>query len=424
MGYKANIASNLANQLIRIAVGIATSIVVARVLGPRGQGYAAYAILIFTLLGSYGQLGLNNAVMYFKQRSGHDPRKIFNTNLTGLLLIWLVICAAVLLLRSTGLVLGDYNYVYIIGGLVFVGADFAFSHLHSWFISEERIIASNRYNLTVFFLKSAAIGAFWLLGWLTPLSFFLLSSASMLLNAVLLKLKLGQGFRPELDLGLLRAEFAYGGMLWLGAVFAFLHYRVDQFMIRQLLGVADLGVYTVAVTIAELMFLVPLSINSALLGRLYNTSDASAGRRVMSQTLKLSLYLCAAMAAVGIPLCLLIPVVYGQAYAGAVGSTMILLAGVVFASVAKVSAPYFFTEGKPGFHLAITFCTLLLNAALNWLLIPVWGIAGAALASSVSYFFYGLFYLGLFIFIEKFTPAELFRLGLGDLRELIKWQRN
>ncbi len=420
MGYKANITSNLANQIIRIIVGALTGIVVARVLGPAGQGYVAYMVVIFTLLGDYGHLGLNNAVMYFKKRSTFEPKHIFNVNVTTLLLLWLIISSVVLLLRNSGLVLSGYNYIYIIGGLLFVICDFVFTSHHSWMIGDERIVESNRYIISAFFLKSIAILMLWIFKLLTPLTFFGVTVISMLLNAMFLQFRLPNP-RPAIDIALLKAEYSFGGIIWLGAVFSFLHYRVDQIMIKQLLGISELGIYSVAVSLAELMFLIPLSINSALLGKLYNTDDRKRSRLVMSQTVKLSLFVCIGLAALGIPLCLLIPVFYGAAYSGAVLSTMILLLGVIFASLAKVSAPYFFSQGRPGVHLFSTFAALLLNFGLNLLLIPMYGITGAAIASTTSYFIYGLFYLGLFIFREKFTFRELFLLQAADIQDL--WKR-
>lgn len=418
MGYKANITSNLVNQLIRIVLGALTSIVVARVLGPAGQGYAAYVLIIFTLIGDNGHFGLNNAVMYFKKRSTYDPGHLFNVNVTALGLLFLVISVAVLLIRSTGLALTGYNYLYICGGLILVLSDLLFTNHHAWLTGDERIVESNRYNITAFFIKSAVILLLWLLKLLTPLSFFAATVLAMLLNAHFLQSRVRQSYHPALDLGLLKAEFSYGSIIWLAAIFSFLLYRVDQIMIKQLLGVSELGVYSVAVTLAELMFLIPLSINSALLGKLYNTADPQASRKVMSLTFKLSLYVCAGLAAIGIPLSLLIPVFYGAAYAGAVSCTMILLAGVVFAALANVSAQYFFTRGQPIYHLVSSLATLLLNFVLNLILIPAYGIAGAALASSIAYFAFGAFYSALFILREGFRPRELFLLKSAELLEL------
>jgi O-antigen/teichoic acid export membrane protein len=420
MGYKANITSNLINQVLRIVIGFATSVIAARVLGPQGMGHVAYIILVFTLIGDFGHLGLNNSTMYFMKRGGVPSGHLFSVNLTSLGLLFGVIASLLLFLRGTGLVLSSYSWLYILGGLLFVGSDLAYTSLHSWYVGDERILESNRKIIAVFLLKSALILILWLTGTLTPLSFFAVAVLGMLLNAVLLSVGVGQRYALVLDRGLLKAEFAYGGILWLGAVFSFLHLRADQFMIRQMLDLGALGIYSLAVPLAELLLLVPVSVSSALLGKLYNTSEPGTARSIMARTLKLTLYICAALALAGIPLSLLIPVIYGEAYAGAVASVMVLLGGAVFASVARVGMQYFFTLGRPKVHLYTSLATLLLNVLLNFLLIPRWGIFGAATASSVSYLAYGIFYLALFLYREKFSWRDLFAIDGEDIKALWK----
>lgn len=421
MGYKANIASNLFNQILRLLLGALTSILVARALGPAGQGYVAYIILMFTLLGDNGHMGLNNAVMYFQKRGGGDRQILFHTNLTALGLILAAITALLLILRAGGMALANYSWLYILGGILFVGGDFLLTNHQAWMVGDERIVEANRYILASFLLKSAALLLLWLFKALTPATFFLVSVLAMLLTAVLLHLRLRLRFRPLLDLNLLRSEFAYGSVIWLGAVFCFLHYRVDQFMIKRMLGISELGVYAIAVTLAELLFLIPLSINSALLGRLYNTDTPQAARALLAKTLRLSLWICLLLALLGIPLSLLIPFFYGAAFAGAVLPTMVLLLGVVFASLATVASQYYFSLGKPLYHLIITGATLLLNIGLNFLLIPSRGITGAAIASSASYLAYGLSYIILLSRRDRFLLRELWLPSSADFRDL--WRR-
>lgn len=420
MGYKSNIASNLGSQILRIVLGAATSIIGARVLGPSGMGYAAYTILIFTLVGDFGHFGLNNAVMYFKKRSSYNNGHLFNVNVTFLALLAAMLSAGILLLRGTKAALSEYNYLFIAGGIVFVFSDLLYTNFHSWYVGDERIRQSNRYAIAAFLIKCAAIFIMWATRTLNPLTYFLSSALNMLLNALFLGRNVGQRFKPEINLRLLREEYRYGGIIWFAAAFAFLHYRVDQFMIKQMLDVGFLGIYSVAVILAEMLFLVPTSINSALLGKLYNTDHPPTARKLMTQTFKLTFYVCLLLAALGIPLSFLIPLFYGKPYTPAVLSTQILLAGGVFASLAKVSAQYFFSLGKPGIHLIATFSTLLINIVLNLILIPRLGIAGAALASSISYLCYGAYYTAMFLARHRFSAEELFGLRLSDLRDLLR----
>jgi len=416
MGYKANIASNLINQVLRLVLGLATSILVARALGPEGQGYVAYIILIFTLMGSYGHFGLNNSVMYFHKRKGADPKHLFHVNTSCLGLIFVALSALTLSGWGMGIWLRDYPLPLILGGLLFVLANFFYFNNYAWFIASERIRESNRWNITVFLLKSLFIVAFWVLGILWTDSFFWITVLAMALNAILLQLKLKRGFRFEWDSRLLKEEFRYGGIIYLAAAFDHLHLRVDQLFIKGLLDIGQLGVYSMAVNLSELMFLIPLSINTALTGKLYNTESGDAGRMVMIRTVKLTLYVCMALAVIGIPLSLAIPYIYGEGFRGAVVPTMVLLLGVIFASLARVASPYFFTSGRPKVHLRITFLSLALNCILNWIMIPRWGIKGAAIASAISYFFYGFYYISILVIKEKFRLKDFLTLRISDIK--------
>ncbi len=420
MGYKQNISSNLINQVIKIAFGLFTGIITARALGPEGQGYASYIILIFTLVGTFGHLGLNNAVMYFQKRTDYSYEQVFRVNLSYLYILFAVISLGVLVLYSCGAGLGDYNIFYILGGLVFVLSFFVFVHCHSFFVGDEKIIESNRYNIYVFFLKSILITGFWILGYLSPGSFFAITVLAMALNALYLYAKLGLKFEFTHDWSLLSGEFKYGSIVFLSTLFGFLHYKADQFMIKQMLGVSELGIYTIAVTIAELMFLIPASITTALTGKLYNTTIHSQIRTITARTVKITLYVCGILSLAGLLLAHLIPFVYGQAYVRSVPATMILMLGVVFASVGRVAFPYFYTLGRPLNNIVISFGTLLINISLNFVLIPKYGIYGAAIASSISYFIYGVYYLVSFIALEGFSVRSLLVLDREDFALLIK----
>lgn len=420
MGYKENIASNLGSQIIRIVVGALTGIVVARVLGPAGMGKVAYILLVFTLLGDYGHLGLNNANMYFLKRGSQSRNHLFGVNVTFLAVLSLLMTVVVVSLRATGLILNSYSWGYIIAGLIFTTSDLFFTSLHSWFVGDERIRESNRYIIGVFLFKNALILGLWIFGALSPFRYFSLMVLGMLLNAVLLWLKLGQKYVPAFDVGLLKAEFSYGSILWLGSIFSFLFLRADQFMIKSMKGLAELGTYSVSVSLAELLFMVPVSVGSAFLGKLYNIDDPATARSLLSRTLKLALYACAVLTALGIPLSFLIPFVYGTNYTGAVYSTMVLLIGATLSIPARVGMQYFFTLGRPKIHLWTSLATLLINIALNFVFIPSLGILGAAIASGIAYAAYGLMYVLLFLGPEKFSFRELFMLSSKDLQGLLK----
>lgn len=407
MSYPKNISHNLLTQALKIVLGTLTGIIVARALGPAGQGYVAYIVLIFNLLGTFGHLGIVNAVAYFQKKSGFERAAIYSTNVNLLGLLSLLYTTLIFFLYFSGNILQNYSPWYIPGGIILMVSTLFTTHHQSWLMGDEKIIQNNKIALTVFLLKSIVILALWLLGWLNPFSFFMITVLAMLLWLVLIRFSVKEAWLKAISLPVLKAEMSYGLVAWSAALFAFLHYRADQIMIKQILGMADLGIYTIAVSIAELLFLFPISIHSALSGRLYNLEAENDGRSLISRTLRVSMLICLALCLVGVAGSFLIPHVYGAPYSAGTAIMLILLPGVLFACLPKVLSPWFFSSGRPMVHLRITFVCLLLNIALNALLIPLYGIRGAALASSISYILYGLYYLLLMKLSEGFSFSEL-----------------
>ncbi len=423
MGYSRNIGHNLLSQVLRIIFGVLTSVIVARALGPTGQGYIAYLILIFNLLGTFGHFGIVSAVTYFQKRSDFERSIIYSSNFNYLILICLVLSALVLFLRSTGLFLAEYSIVLIAGGLLLMTSTMLTNHGQSWLIGDEEIIRNNNTGLIVFFLKSGAIMLLWILGILAIQNYFWITVGAMLLWYLLLQRNIRERIKAVISTQVLKAELSYGLIGWLAALFAYLHYRADQLMIKHLIGDAELGVYTIAVMIAELLFLLPLSINTALTGRLYNLEGEDTGKALLYRTIRTGFWTCFCLMLIGLAGSLLIPAVYGKSYSGAVAVTMILLPGVLFASIPKLASPWFFSSGRPGIPMRITLATLLINIILNYLFIPQYGIRGAAFASTVSYLVYGLTYLVVLCSKESFSLRALLlpdKTDLAILRKLLK----
>jgi len=418
MGYSKNISHNLFTQILKIFFGMLTGIIVARALGPAGQGYVTYIILIFTLLGNFGHFGITSAVAYFQKKSSFPRDAIYFTNTNVLALIAMGLGASTILLRSQGIILQNYGWQMIVLGLILMVSYLFIGHHQAWLTGDERIILNNRIGLISFFLKSGAILLLWIWGSLNYQSFFLVTVLSILLWFVLLQIKMRERYLPSIMPSILKAEFSYGAIAWASTLCAWLHYRADQIMIKQYLGSSDLGVYSIAVTIAELLFLLPLSINTALTGRLYNLDGTDDGRSTVIRTTRISMSISLALCLVAIPGSLLIPFIYGTPYAQATGVLLMLLPGILFACIPKIVSPWFFSSGRPLVHLRITFGCLLLNVILNFVFIPRLQILGAALASSISYLCYGVYYLAMMKFSEGFSLSEMLIPKLQDFRHV------
>lgn len=420
MGYKKNIASNFVTQIITSALAFVVSIIVSRVLGPEGKGVAAYFLLFFTTIGQYGHFGITYATPYFSKKTEYDSEEVFHSNFSYTITMCSIISLIILLGRHFGLIFKEYDYFMIFLGIFTLTFTMIMEFLSTFYIANERIIEVNRINLTSNLIKLFIIFILWITSTLTVYTYLLVLAFPLIFNTVSMRRNLKVNFKYVLNSDLLKREFKFGMTIYLATLFIFMNYKIDQFFIKFMLGEAQLGVYTVAVSLAELLFLIPGSVAGAILGRLYNMSNDSQEerKRLTSGTIKVTFYVTFILMIAGIICTALIPYIYGESYSGAVLPTIVLFIGILFASIGKISSSYFQSSGEPKVHLYITFLVFMVNISMNWILIPIVGIVGAAIASSVSYTVYGISYVIIFIKREKFTFEGLFLLNKNE-REII-----
>lgn len=187
------------------------------------------------------------------------------------------------------------------------------------------------------------------------------------------------------DWGLLRQTLRQSLVLHLGMVLYFLHFRLDMFMVKGLVGTAALGQYSLAVVLAETVLLVTESVAIAILPRQVTNSLEEAAAVALRGARTNGLVALALGCAWGAAGTVVIRTFFGRAFAPAHLPLIGLLPGLVFLSMERVCGGPTLRSGKPLRLATIYGASFLCNLGLNMLWIPAWGILGAALASSVSY---------------------------------------
>ncbi|HLC60539.1 MAG TPA: flippase [Candidatus Nanoarchaeia archaeon] len=100
---------------------------------------------------------------------------------------------------------------------------------------------------------------------------------------------------------------------------------------------------------------------------------------------------------------LLITVLYGKGYIMASNSMKVLSIGMIFAVLYGINISFFAGIGKPRITAIVVYAAAAFNFVGNIILIPIFGIIGAAITTTISYFIMmavGLFYIKKFINIE------------------------
>ena len=334
MKFKKNVISNVIYHVITIVVGFFTSILIARGLGTSNQGQLSYYVLVFGIIASYGSIGITNATSYFLKRTEFENEKIINNNISILLILSIIYSVVVILFRNVIFVGTIYLLllIWIAYAIVLLFTNFFITI----YISDENIYVYNRFFSLSYIIKGVVIVALYFTNSLNILNVSILYLLLELMKIILLIKGVKIKYKFQVNKKILIEELKYGIPLYLAAFFIYLNYRVDQFMVRNFLGNSQLGIYAISVQLAELAFVFPTSITSAFEGRLYSCEEKDK-RKISSQIIRIVFYVTLTICIIGVLCKPLITVLYGEEYVTAGACMIILLIGIVFASIGKVA---------------------------------------------------------------------------------------
>lgn len=219
-----------------------------------------------------------------------------------------------------------------------------------------------------------------------------------------------------------RALFSFGIRLYPSTLSGLGNARADTYILQALLvnsySMEALGLYTMAVTMAELVFYLPDSISTLFMPRVAGSSVEDAnlmlGRFARFSTL----------ITIGVALAL-IPVAFTgihlilPKYVDCLPAFLALLPAVVSLSLGKVMISYIAGRGRAGLVSVANVVALVINVVLNLILIPRLGIVGASLASLGSYAALAVMTLLIASRLSRQGPLSLFIPGRAEVELLV-----
>lgn len=421
MKFKKNVISNIILHIVTIGIGFVTSILIARGLGTEKQGQFSYYALIFGIIASYGNIGIMSAMSYFLKRTNFKTNDIINTNISTLLIFSLVYVLAFVMFKN--LIFTDSIYILLLLWSIYAITLMFSNFITTIYIANENIYVYNRYYIFLYILKGIIIIILYYTNNLNIITISLLYAIIECIRLVLLVNKIKLKFKFKIDSKILKEEFKYGIPLYLAGLFIYLNYRVDQISVRQILGNTQLGVYSIAVQLADLAFIFPESIKSAFEGRLYACKEKQEKQEISAQIIRFAFYTTVIICIIG-GLCKpLVTILYGVEYKATGVAMLILLIGIPFCSIGKIAPTYFTTEGKTKTHLKVSLIVLIINIVLNYILIPKIGINGAAIASTIAYIFFGIIYI-ILLKQQGIEIKKIFLIEKKDVNMLKKYILN
>lgn len=192
-----------------------------------------------------------------------------------------------------------------------------------------------------------------------------------------------------------------------------LNYNLDVIMLKQMTNDYNVGLYSVGVNLANLLFLVPDAFKDVLF---HKTAKEDSIRDIVASikvNILIDLVLIGGFAVVGK---WFIELMYGSEFIGSYPVTLVLFAGSLSMVIYKMVHPLYISKGRQKTVFFILLASVILNAVANLILIPMMGIMGAAIASVVSYTACSIIFLMVFCREYGLKVHKVFLIQKDDIR--------
>jgi O-antigen/teichoic acid export membrane protein len=391
MKYFKNTSWLVAEKIFRMAVLLFTGIWIARYLGPNKFGLLSYVKSFVGLFTAISTLGLNGIVVRELVKDKTQRDKIIGTA------FWLKLMGAFSVLSILAFAINFMANDTHTNILVFIIAsstifhsfnviDFYFqSKVLSKYIVYANIVSlfiSSIVKITLIINDAPLIAFAWVVLFDSVvlavgfLYVFLKNSKFRIQNLI---------FNKETAISLLKDSWP----LILSGLVISIYMKIDQVMIKEILGNDAVGYYGAAVRISSVWYFIPMAIANSLFPAIINAKKISKKlyHKRLQQLYDLMVWMAIAIA---LPMTFmsnwLVKILYGQQYSQASDVLKIHIWTGVFVFLGVAFSKYLTNENLTKKSFYRTLLGAIINVILNLMLIPQYGISGAAFATLIGQF--------------------------------------
>jgi O-antigen/teichoic acid export membrane protein len=388
------VALNNLVTIVEMGIGFLQQVIIVRyLLGLREYGSLAFFQAGFGMLAIFFNLNLNYSAIRFggaAQGKENDDEfyAIHGTTFLLTLLTNVVLAGVTLLLWFWGFeykekVVGQYFFLLALNVLAAVPAGFA-----------GQILTSRKEFKRLAFQQifSASVGAICVVSFATMVpevrgAIYGMIVGSILSSIVSMGMVWKDFVRCRLDFSKARAFGLYGGQFALSSIVKQFFWKADVIILGLFTSEKAVGLYRIAQTVANPL----MRVFSPLWTVLFPTVATESGKGNVDNIRKLLFRGTQWLVLANLPIVIigaylldfLVPRIYGAADA-AVIPIRFLLWGFALGTMTSVAPPVLRVY-RNDVALFTTLAAAILNVALNLIMIPNYGVIGAALASFISF---------------------------------------
>lgn len=215
----------------------------------------------------------------------------------------------------------------------------------------------------------------------------------------------------------IKSYIKYGFLPMLTVFLMTLNYRVDIIMLDGRVSLEEIGIYSLAVNLADKLWLIPDALKEILLSRLAK----GKGIDELAKVIRISIAGCL-LTIIGIILFgkSFIVLLFGAEFTSAYNIMLIFLVGIISMIFYKMIYAYNIVNCKQMVNFLILLMSAIINVILNYFFINLWKSEGAALATLISYSLCGLTFLIYFKVKSGFTYRDIVLIKKDDIFYIIK----
>lgn len=374
----------IVNMLLQFLVSLAT----ARYLGPSNFGTINYVAAFVSFFSSIASLGLAVIVIKEIATDKYDNNEVIWTS------IWMRFGTAVLstisIIALIFITNRDDSMIVQIAFLESLSILFSsFDTINYYF--QARLLAKWSSIAGVLAYVGMSLYRIYLLATNADIVWFAFATSTdmIFLTVFLMFFYIGiEGFRPKFNwqLGkrLLKQSYHY----LIAGLITILYAQVDRIMLGNMLNKASVGYYSATLTISTLWSMIPTALIQSISPILYDAAekDRTFYLRRLRQSYAVLFWMNAAYSIfVGVFAHWIILLLYGKDYLAGTAALRIVVWYYGLSTMSTLSQVYLANDGKNKYINFFCIAGLITDVVLNFALIPIMGINGAAIATLITH---------------------------------------
>lgn len=425
---KSNVIKNaswiISIQIIKALLGMLITMLTARFLGPSNFGLINYASSIVAFVAPIMYLGLTGILVQEIVNSPKEEGEIVGTSIT-LSFISSLFCIVGIIAFTSTVNRGEKDTL-IVCALYSILLIFQSLEITIYWFQAKLL---SKYSSIVSLIAYTIVSAYkiYLLVTNKSIYWFAVSNAldyMIIAIGLFIIYKKLNGSKLKFSMKTAKRLFAKSRYYIVSNMMIVIFVQTDRIMLKLMIDDAATGYYSAAVTCASMTSFIFSAIIDSFRPMIFDDKKKNENLYEKDMCYLYGIIIYASLLQsiiISIFSGLIIHILYGEAYAPAVSVLRLVVWYTTFSYLGAVRNIWILAEGKQKYLWIINLSGAITNVILNYILIPIMGIMGAALASLITQIFTNVV-LGFIIKPIRYNNSLM--LYALDVRLLIQFVRN